>query len=139
MDHKPLEKLSIILSKTFYRLQEQMNIFDFTIHYKKGSKMPVDFLRQNVCEDIDVFEKKIQYAKLFMTSSRTWTIQMQIKNHSNRPKLRQISSNTHRNILYKILWIRLNKIEGAPRTVLFVPQVLKDALIKEAHGKLQTL
>jgi len=43
-DHKPLEKLSTIHSKMFYRLQEQMNIFDFTIHYKKGSEMPADFL-----------------------------------------------------------------------------------------------
>jgi hypothetical protein len=47
-DHKPLEKLSTVHSKTFYRLQEQMNIFNFTIHYKKGIEMPADFLCQNV-------------------------------------------------------------------------------------------
>jgi hypothetical protein len=58
-DHKTLEKLSTIHSKTFYRLQEQMNIFDFTIHYKKGSEMPADFLSQNVCEAIDVFDSKL--------------------------------------------------------------------------------
>jgi len=36
--HKPLEKLSTLHSKTWYRLQEQMNIFDFTIHYKRVVK-----------------------------------------------------------------------------------------------------
>ncbi len=58
-DHKPLEKLSTIHSKTFYRLREQMNIFDFTIHSKKGSEMPADFLCRNVCEAIDVFDSKL--------------------------------------------------------------------------------
>ncbi len=29
-------------------------------------------------------------------------------------------------------------MEGTPRTVLFVPQVLKQALIKEAHRQLLT-
>jgi len=36
-----------------------MNIFDFTIHYKKGSEMPADFLSRNVCEAIDVFDSKL--------------------------------------------------------------------------------
>jgi len=58
-DHKPLEKLSTIHSKMFYRLQEQMNIFDFTINCKKGSKMPANFLSQNVCEAFNVFDSKL--------------------------------------------------------------------------------
>jgi hypothetical protein len=29
-------------------------------------------------------------------------------------------------------------MEGTPRTVLFVPQILKEALVKEAHGQLLT-
>jgi hypothetical protein len=54
-----LEKLSTVHSKTFYRLQEQMNIFNFTIHYKKGSEMPADFLSQYVRKAINVFDQQL--------------------------------------------------------------------------------
>ena len=36
-----------------------MGIFDFTIHYKKGSEMPTDFLSHNVCEAINVFDTEL--------------------------------------------------------------------------------
>ncbi len=36
-----------------------MNIFNFTIHYKKGSEMPADFLSRNVCEAINVFDDQL--------------------------------------------------------------------------------
>jgi hypothetical protein len=42
-DHRPLEKLNKVHSKTLNRLQEAMNIFDFEIVYKKGNEMPADF------------------------------------------------------------------------------------------------
>jgi len=102
IDHKTLEKLSTIHTN---RLQEQMNIFDFTIHYKKGSEMPEDFLSCIVCDLINKcqsYKRKIQCAKSFPTSVKTWTIQRQIKNHSNHQKPMQISSNTHKNCLFKM-------------------------------------
>jgi hypothetical protein len=36
-----------------------MNIFDFKIHYKKGTEMTADFLSRNVCEAIDMFDSKL--------------------------------------------------------------------------------
>jgi hypothetical protein len=92
-DQKPLEKLSTIHSKMFYRLQEQMNIFDFTIHYKKGSEMPADFLSRNVCEAIDVFDSKLPQlqeedpiCKVILGFIRNLTIQKLIKKRSNQNK-----------------------------------------------------
>ena len=52
-DHKPLEKLGKVHTKTLNRLQEAMNTFDFEIVYKKGSEMPADFLSRNVVESIE--------------------------------------------------------------------------------------
>jgi len=43
-DHKPLEKLGKVHTKTWNRLQQMMNLFSFDIIYKQGSKMPADFL-----------------------------------------------------------------------------------------------
>jgi hypothetical protein len=44
-DHKPLETMGTIHTKTLNRLQEAMNTeFSFNIVYKKGAEMPADFL-----------------------------------------------------------------------------------------------
>jgi hypothetical protein len=43
-DHKPLETLGTLHTKTMSRLQLAMMDFDFEIRYKKGSEMPADFL-----------------------------------------------------------------------------------------------
>jgi hypothetical protein len=51
-DHKPLEKLGKVHTKTLNRLQQMMNLFSFDIIYKQGSKMPADFLSQNAVDAI---------------------------------------------------------------------------------------
>ena len=43
-DHKPLEKLGKVHTKTFNRLQEMMTEFDFEMCYKPGKEMPADYL-----------------------------------------------------------------------------------------------
>jgi hypothetical protein len=51
-DHRPLEKLGKVHTKTLNRLQEAMNTFDFEIIYKKGSEMPADYLSRNLISAI---------------------------------------------------------------------------------------
>ncbi len=43
-DHKPLEKLGHLHSKTLNRLQTALMEHDFVIKHKKGSNMPADYL-----------------------------------------------------------------------------------------------
>ena len=52
MDHKPLEKLGKVHTKTLNRLQQMMNLFSFDIIYKQGSEMPADFLSRNAVDAI---------------------------------------------------------------------------------------
>jgi hypothetical protein len=55
-DHKPMEKLGKVHTKTLYRIQEAMLNNDFEIHYRKGEEMPADYLSRNVLsisDDID--------------------------------------------------------------------------------------
>jgi hypothetical protein len=59
-DHKPLEKLGKVHTRTLDRLQEAMNTFDFEIVYKKGSEMPADFLSRNVIDSISWNNEEIQ-------------------------------------------------------------------------------
>jgi hypothetical protein len=49
-DHKPLEKLGKVHTKTLNRLQQMMNLFSFEIIYKKGDEMPADFLSRNAVD-----------------------------------------------------------------------------------------
>jgi hypothetical protein len=43
-DHKPLEKLSTVHTKTLNRLQQAMSEHDFVICHKPGHEMPANFL-----------------------------------------------------------------------------------------------
>ncbi len=52
-DHKPLEALSHIHTKTLNRLQTAMMDFDFEIQYKKGIEMPADFLSRATVDEIN--------------------------------------------------------------------------------------
>jgi hypothetical protein len=51
-DHKLLEKLGKVHTKTLNRLQQMMNLFSFDIIYKQGSEMPADFLSRNAVDAI---------------------------------------------------------------------------------------
>ena len=106
-DHKPLEKLRTNNSKTFYKLHEQMYFFYFTIRYKKGSELPADFLSRNMCEMCMIqnchnCKNKIKCAKLFVTSSKTWTILKLIKKLSAPQKPMLDSSSMLKNRLFKM-------------------------------------
>jgi hypothetical protein len=63
-DHKPLETLGTLHTKTMNRLQLAMMDLDFEIRYKKGSEMPADLLSRSFTEinntetKIDAFEKQ---------------------------------------------------------------------------------
>jgi hypothetical protein len=43
-DHKPLEKLGHLHTKTLNRLQTALLEHDFVVQYKKGTIMPADYL-----------------------------------------------------------------------------------------------
>ena len=59
-DHKPLEKMGHLHTKTMNRLQTAMNEYDCIIQYKKGDTMPADFLSRQIDEimesNVDVFD-----------------------------------------------------------------------------------
>lgn len=48
-DHKLLEKLCKVHTKTLHHILEAIMDYDFEMHYKKVEEMPGDFLSCNVC------------------------------------------------------------------------------------------
>ena len=109
--------------------------------------MPADFLSQNVCEAINVFDSKLPQLQEEDPACKTIHDFIRILDNpeaNQQPfKSKQANANLINCaqecfILDDILWIQSNKVEGTLRTVLFVPQVLREALVKEAHGQLLT-
>jgi hypothetical protein len=62
-DHRPLEKLGKVYTKTLNCLQEVMNSFNFDIIYKKGSEMPANYLSCNLMNAISLDSSTIQQAQ----------------------------------------------------------------------------
>ena len=137
-DHRPLENLGVVHTKTLNRLQQAMTDFDFVIKYKKGEEMPADFLSRNVCESIDVFTPDLP--RLQQEDRLGKILRDFVKNKVIPPQAtpgdQQIIAKVGSECFLEndILWRRINKPESIPRTVLVVPLSLRDSLIREAHG-----
>ena len=139
-DHKPLEKLGKVHTRTFHRLQEIMNTYDFEIMYKKGSEMPADFLSRNAVNTIslnnsDLAEKQQQ--DKFLAMLRNFLLHKVLPSDENAARLiYHLSTDVF--IENDVIWRRL-KVRNEPgRVVILLPRVLVDEVLKEAHGHLLT-
>jgi transposase InsO family protein len=144
-DHKPLEKLGHLHTKTLNRLQMAMLEYDFTIQYKMGIQMPADYLSRQV---ISAFEEKVNSIDPFTPDLAT--LQRQdpelIKVHYYQTHEQTWPLNTSKAEINKLLpivnnfvtenktvWVRLFD-ENYPRTALFLPEIYRKRAICEAHG-----
>ena len=134
-DHKPLEKLGKVHTRTFNRLQELMNEFDFEICYKKGSEMPADFLSRNAVDAID-FDMpslaKFQDDDVILKQLKNYLLQKQLPfDPSTRNLIFQLSLQSF--IEDGVLWTRL-KHTPEKRVVILAPAAIVQDILKDAHG-----
>ena len=136
-DHKPLETMGTIHTKTLNRLQEAMNtIYSFNIVYKKGAEMPADFLSRQAIDSISWENNSLKQAQ------------------QNDPMLQAIINFLYNRILPTtsvlqglvkmyandcfmengLLWRRLKRQGDSAHVVLFVPESMKSDILAEAHG-----
>ena len=135
-DHKPLEKLGKVHTKTLNRLQQMMNVFDFEIIYKKGSEMPADFLSRNAVDSIglDLKEFSLEQDKdEHLRALRLFLLNRTLPNNDQLSKfvVRMSDSCFVQN---GVVWKRLDKQHGF-RPVLFAPPQLTERIISDAHGQ----
>ena len=139
-DHKPLEALSHIHTKTLNRLQLAMMDFDFEIQYKKGIEMPADYLSRTPVEAlsaINVFNEDLP--SLQRNCKQTNDIIILLKNPNTKPSARTQQQAESCFMDQGILWKKLKPTSSwdtTHKTVLFVPTTLRRRIICEAHGKL---
>lgn len=148
-DHKPLEKLGHLHTKTLNRLQTAMLEYDFLIQYKKGSNMPADFLsRQHqqqtdvspITEAFDPFQpdlktlqqedEDLQHLDHFLATGQ-W--------NPSFPKSRTNMLEKCAHKLFqdknKVVWIRLSDF-NYPRTALWLPNKYRKMALCEAHNSI---
>jgi len=147
-DHKPLEKLSHLHSKTMNRLQAAMLEYDFVIQYKKGEHMPADFFSRqysdaNVNTVTDAFDpfqpdlvdlqKQDQDLQIIDWYLRTG------KWNQNIPKQRLNSLVKVQHKVFqdknRFVWIRLEDY-NYPRVALWLPEKYRKQALCEAHNNI---
>jgi hypothetical protein len=147
-DHKPLEKLGHLHSKTLNRLQTALLEHDFIIQYKKGSNMPADYLsrlpgaKENI-DSISAFDpfqadlynlqmkdEILQGIQTFR-NSRQWpqTIPKQDQAYY-KPMIEKLFQDKN-----KLVWVRLNDF-NYPRTALYLPTRYRKEAMCEAHDNI---
>ena len=143
-DHKPLEKLSHLHTKTLNRIQLAMLEYDFIIQYKKGINMPADFLSRSKIDEIaaiDPFsptlaqeqsvEPDIIKLKYFHEKG-AWPA------GTSKSEIQRIKPLLDKFFVREgCIWIRLHDFERQ-RTALFLPSKFRKRAMCEAHGSLLT-
>ncbi len=136
-DHKPLEKLGKVHTKTLNRLQQMMNLFSFEIIYKKGDEMPADFLSRNavdaISSDLHSFAQE-QNKDEILRHIRLYLLNRVLPDNN---KIAQLVYKMAHDcfVLNGVVWKRLGS-NLQHRSVLMVPQHLIKSILAKAHGHL---
>ncbi len=135
-DHKPLEKLGKVHTKTLNRLQQMMNLFSFDIIYKQGSEMPADFLSRNAVDaiqfDLSTYAKEQDKDEL-LRNLRLYLLNKILPTNATLSQLiYRLAQDCF--VLNGVVWKRLGATHQF-RSVLMVPQHLIPNILREAHGQ----
>jgi hypothetical protein len=139
-DHRPLEKLGKVHTKTLNRLQEAMNTFDFEIVYKKGSEMPADYLSRNLVSAISWNSEELQQAQSadpLIKALKSFLLNAELPHDAKCQSLVKLFSNDCF-VEDGLVWRRIKRQFEPSRVVLFLPYSLVPDALTEAHGELLT-
>jgi len=139
-DHRPLEKLGKVHTKTLNRLQEAMNTFDFEIIYKKGSEMPADYLSRNLVSAISWNSEDLlqaQAADPLIKALKSFLLNAELPHDPKCQALVKLFSNDCF-VEDGLVWRRIKRQFEPSRVVLFLPASLVADAMTEAHGELLT-
>jgi hypothetical protein len=136
-DHKPLEKLSKVHTKTLNRLQQMMNLFSFEIIYKKGEEMPADFLSRNavnaICRDLNSFAQEQNKDDILRLIRLYLLNRVPPENNKITQLVYKMANNCF--VLNGVVWKQLGS-NLQHWSVLMVPQHLVKQILAEGHGHL---
>jgi hypothetical protein len=140
-DHKPLEKLSLVHTKTLGRLQQAMLEYNFETRYKMGKDNAVaDYLSRNVVATLtdesgslaeeQEKEPRIKDVKIFLKEKRLPT-------HDKRYAqwVRRIGEKCL--IKDNVVWYTLIRRGHRTKDVVYAPEIIRDKIVQAAHLSLE--
>ncbi len=147
-DHKPLEKMGHLHTKTMNRLQAALLEHDFIIQYKKGEIMPADYLSRLPSANPDTIAEVTQCFDPFqpdLIDLQRADSDLQSMNHfrvhgqwpAGVPKaytkyLQNLAIKLFQDA-HNVVWIRLDDYKY-PRTALYLPEKYRKMALCEAHN-----
>ncbi len=137
-DHRPIESLSKVHTKTLNRLQELMNEYDMTVEYRPGpDNVVADYLSRNAINSLNVSDERL----LLMQKQDAETAGMIEYLQTGRlppvsdPAFRRIRLFAHKaSLIDGILHFAYDAKFQAPRPLLWAPQLLRDEIVLAAHA-----
>jgi hypothetical protein len=147
-DHKSLEKMGHLHTKTMNRLQAALLEHDFVIQYKKGEIMPANYLSRLPLANPDTIAEVIQCFDPFQPAPidlQRADIDLQRMNHFPihsqwQPDVPKADAKHLQNLAIKlfqdahnVVWIRLDNYKY-PRTALYLPEKYCKMVLCEAHN-----
>ena len=132
-DHQPLTGLSKVHKKTYNRLTEAMNTYNFQMVYKKGEEMPADYLSRHVVASMSWSELELaseQEADDTLNQVKRFLVSQEL------PQDRGLQNVIRRHaegcfIEDGIIWKKLPRQE---QPVAVLPRRLIQSVLKDAHG-----
>jgi hypothetical protein len=118
------------------RLQEIMNTYDFYIVYKKGSNMPADYLSRNLVAAISWDASALQQAQdadPLVKALQIFLLNKELPHNAKCQSLIKLFSNDCF-IENDIVWHRIKRQFEPSRVVIFLPVLLKQEALIDAHG-----
>jgi hypothetical protein len=138
-DHRPLEKLDKVHTKSLNRLQEEvMNSFNFDIIYKKGSKMSGDYLSRNPINIIMWDSSTLQQAQNadpLLRALKNFLLDKELPYNAKCQSLIKIFANDCF-IEDDIVSCRVKRQFEPSQVVNFLPASLTQDALADAHGNL---
>jgi hypothetical protein len=119
-DHRPLEKLGKVHTKTLNRLQEAINTFDFEIIYKKGSEMLADYLSRNLISAISWNSEELLQADPLIKALKGFLLNKELPHDPKCQALVKLFANDCF-IEDGLVWRRIKRQFEPSRVVLFLP------------------
>ena len=125
-DHKPLEKLSTVHTRTLNRLQQLMLDYNFTICYKPGKDNVVsDFLSRNPVSAVDVAKNDLVDLQNDDPDCQQIRLKIQAAKNSKDTKTKFIEKN---GVLY------FKSPEG--KLAILAPREIRQDILQSAHNSL---
>ena len=129
-DHKPLERLSKVHTKTFNRLEQLMSEYDFKIAYKPGVDNAVpDFLSRNPVSAVDMPKKTM--VEMQRGDELIQKIRRDMAEDSKDKSFLAIKDQ-----LIERAGVLFHRDPGTGRKRIFAPKVIQKEIIQSAHNSL---